>query len=93
MEAKFEEGIWVGVSGTSQENNIVLTRHGPRVARTVKRMEDTAKYDLDFLNNVVGKPFAREDDEEEAMDSEIGKPIRCQAREDQDEEIPEDEKD
>ena len=67
--------------GTSNEH-IVLTDGGPKTARTVRRMEDHEKYDLDFLNKVVGKPLADvEEDHEEGSDVDKDVPIACQPKE------------
>ena len=52
LEEKFKEGIWVGVLGTSNEH-VILTERGPKTARTIRRMENEEKYDLDLLNKVV----------------------------------------
>ena len=86
LEEKFKEGIWAGVLGTSKEH-IILTESGPKIARTIRRMEDDEKYDLDLLNKVVGKPIA--DLEHDAQeDSEVDKDasVECQVKESESEE-------
>ena len=81
LEEKFNEGIWAGVLGTSKEH-VILTERGPRTARTIRRMEEHEKYDLDLLNKVVGEPIADLDHDHEE-DSEIDKDARvsCQVKE------------
>ena len=81
LEEKFREGIWAGVLGTSKEH-IILTQTGPKTARTIRRMEDDEKYDLDLLNKVVGRPLVDvEEDHESDTDVDKGAPLECQVKE------------
>ena len=67
--------------GTSNEN-VILTERGPKTARTIRRMENEEKYDLDLLNKVVGKPLADiEEDHEENSDVDQNARVECQVKE------------
>ena len=81
LEEKFREGIWAGVIGTSKEH-IVLTQTGPKTARTIRRVENDGKYDLELLSKVVGRPLVDVEEDHES-DSEVDKGtlVECQVKE------------
>ena len=56
-----------------------MTDRGPKTARTIRRMEDHEKYDLDLLNKVVGRPIidAEEEDSEEDADVDTSLRVDC----------------
>ena len=54
MDEKFKNGIWAGVNEDSGES-LILTEGGAVLARTVNRIEDDRKYNLDLLNKVRGR--------------------------------------
>ena len=81
LEERFREGIWVGILGTSNEH-IILTEKGPTTTRTIRRMEDHDKYDLDMLNKVIGKPLVdSEEDQEEDSDVDLSARVECKSKE------------
>ena len=51
MEARFEEGTWVGATSGSGEA-MILTEDGLKCARTIRRVEDKRKYDQEHIKNV-----------------------------------------
>lgn len=65
MDGKFEESIWAGVTGMTNEA-VILTGNGAKRSGTMGRAEDRDKYDLQLLNRVRGKPMPewKEGDEE-----------------------------
>ena len=61
---------------------IILTEKGPTTARTIRRMEDHDKYDLDMLNKVIGKPLVdSEEDQEEDSDVDLSARVACKSKE------------
>ena len=59
---QFLTGMWVGIDDLSGEA-LILTEEGPRRARTVRRVEDPEKYDLELLSKVRGLPKADAEEE------------------------------
>lgn len=84
MEERFSEGIWAGITPTTNEI-VILTENGPKRTRTIRRLEEGDKYDLELLNRVVGKPIP-EWKEIDEKDNEHDEPITCEPADQADEE-------